>query len=170
MSMQHMEPGELAERLRVLRARRALSLTEASQLIGLNRGTLRDLENGQRTPFGSTLRKIARAYNIPVSALVEDQRVPLDSEEPTLPEGVKGPDPAQWGTYSERAFTQEQAWPKSYGHQHRMHVSESPLFSGDKPPTYIKLDSKSFHELLQQVRDGKLSVQEAEERAWRETA
>jgi transcriptional regulator with XRE-family HTH domain len=66
----------LAERLRVLRAQRGLSLTEASAKIGVNRHTLRDLELGKREPYGPTLRKLAEGYNVPVARLLEET-VPL---------------------------------------------------------------------------------------------
>jgi transcriptional regulator with XRE-family HTH domain len=64
--------GSLAERLRVLRARHGLSLTEASEELGVNRHTLRDLELGKREPYGPTLRKIAVGYNVPMAWLLEE--------------------------------------------------------------------------------------------------
>lgn len=76
-----MMQGSLAERLRVLRAQRGLSLTEASEKIGINRHTLRDLELGKREPYGPTLRKIAEGYNVPVARLLEEP-VPLGGEAP----------------------------------------------------------------------------------------
>ncbi len=71
--------GSLAERLRVLRAQHGLSLKEASEKIGVNRHTLRDLELGKREPYGPTLRKIAEGYNVPIGRLLEEEAVPLDS-------------------------------------------------------------------------------------------
>src|SRR5215203_243244 len=67
----------LAERLRVLRAQQGLSLTEASEKIGVNRHTLRDLELGKREPYGPTIRKIAEGYAVPVAQLFEEPAVPL---------------------------------------------------------------------------------------------
>jgi transcriptional regulator with XRE-family HTH domain len=76
--------GSLAERLRVLRAQRGLTLAEASKMIGVNRHTLRDLELGKREPYGPTLRKIAEGYGTTVSALLtEAEPVPL-GEAPVL--------------------------------------------------------------------------------------
>ena len=56
----------LAEALRVIRARKGLTLAEASELIGVNRHTLRDLELGKREPYGPTLRKLASGYGVSV--------------------------------------------------------------------------------------------------------
>jgi transcriptional regulator with XRE-family HTH domain len=67
-----MTQGSLAERLRVLRAQHGLSLTEASEKIGVNRHTLRDLELGKREPYGPTMRKIAEGYGVPVARLLEE--------------------------------------------------------------------------------------------------
>jgi transcriptional regulator with XRE-family HTH domain len=67
-----MMQGSLAERLRVLRAQHGLSLTEASEKIGVNRHTLRDLELGKREPYGPTIRKIAEGYGVPVARLLEE--------------------------------------------------------------------------------------------------
>jgi transcriptional regulator with XRE-family HTH domain len=75
-----MTQGSLAERLRVLRAQHGLSLTEASEKIGVNRHTLRDLELGKREPYGPTIRKIAVAYGVPVARLLEE-RVLLGKDE-----------------------------------------------------------------------------------------
>jgi transcriptional regulator with XRE-family HTH domain len=73
----YMMQGSLAERLRVLRAQHGLSLTEASEKIGVNRHTLRDLELGKREPYGPTIRKITEAYGVPVARLLAEP-VPLD--------------------------------------------------------------------------------------------
>ena len=63
----------LAEKLRLLRARQGLSLLAASEQLGLDRHTLRDLELGRgRTPRYPTLAKIAQGYEVPVEDLLED--------------------------------------------------------------------------------------------------
>ena len=68
----------LAARLRVLRARKGLSLLAASEELGVDRHTLRDLELGRgRTPRYPTLAKIADGYDVPVEDLLE--------KEPLLP-------------------------------------------------------------------------------------
>ena len=64
----------LAERLRVLRARKGLSLLAASEELGVDRHTLRDLELGRgRTPRYPTLAKIAEGYDVPVEDLLEKE-------------------------------------------------------------------------------------------------
>jgi transcriptional regulator with XRE-family HTH domain len=72
----------LATRLRVLRARRGLSLTEAGELAGIQRQTLAKLERGQRErPHDTTLAKIAQAYAVPVEDLLEEPPVLLGKAE-----------------------------------------------------------------------------------------
>ncbi len=61
----------------MIRAQRGLTIAEASNLIGVNRHTLRDLELGRREPYGPTVRKIAEAYGVPVSQLLEEPALPL---------------------------------------------------------------------------------------------
>jgi transcriptional regulator with XRE-family HTH domain len=67
-----MTQESLAMRLRVLRAERALSLTEAAERAGIQRQTLALLERGERRPHDPTLAKLARAYGVPVRELLED--------------------------------------------------------------------------------------------------
>ncbi len=67
----------LSERLRVLRARRGLSLTEAAERAGVTRDTISDLERGKRRAYMPTLTKIAKGYRVPVEELLEEP-VPLD--------------------------------------------------------------------------------------------
>jgi transcriptional regulator with XRE-family HTH domain len=64
--------GSLAEKLRVLRARMGLSLTEAAARAGVTRDTLSDLEHGKRHPYMPTLTKIAGGYGVPVEELLEE--------------------------------------------------------------------------------------------------
>ena len=71
-----MMQGSLAERLRILRARKGLTLTEASERIGITRHTLRSLERGGQDPHYPTLHKIAEGYGVPVEELLEEA-VPL---------------------------------------------------------------------------------------------
>src|SRR5215218_1274028 len=68
-----MAQRSLAEKLRVLRARRGLSLVEASELLGINRHTLRSLEMGaKKAPHYGTLHKVAQGYGVPVEDLLEE--------------------------------------------------------------------------------------------------
>src|SRR5215212_3821236 len=77
--------GSLPAKLRVLRAREGLYLTDAAKKIGIGRDTLAALERGERRPAVPTLRKIADAYGVPVEELLEDQ-------EPALAGKAKAPD------------------------------------------------------------------------------
>jgi transcriptional regulator with XRE-family HTH domain len=72
----------LAKRLRVLRARKGLSLLAASEELGVDRHTLRDLELGRgRTPRYPTLAKIAEGYDVPVEDLLEKEPLLLSLEQ-----------------------------------------------------------------------------------------
>ena len=67
-----MMQGSLAERLRVLRAQRGLTLVEAAENAGVGRDTLSDLERGRRHPVMPTLSKIAQGYGVPVEDLLDE--------------------------------------------------------------------------------------------------
>jgi transcriptional regulator with XRE-family HTH domain len=77
-----MMQGSLAEKLRVLRARMGLSLTEAASHAGVTRDTLSDLEHGKRHPYMPTLSKIAAGYGIPVEELIEEPALAGKAEAP----------------------------------------------------------------------------------------
>ncbi len=83
-----MEQGSLAEKLRVLRARRGLSLLAASKQLGIDRHTLRRVELGVQEPQYPTLAKIAEGYGVPVEKLLEEPVFAGKGEAPTtgLPE------------------------------------------------------------------------------------
>jgi transcriptional regulator with XRE-family HTH domain len=76
-----------SEKLRLLRAQRGLTLTEAAQKIGVTRGTLASLEKGSREPQMPTLFKISEAYQIPVLDLRgrEDTASPRGSTPEDVP-------------------------------------------------------------------------------------
>jgi len=80
-----MTQATLAELLRVLRARRGLTVAEAATRMGIQRHTLRDLELGRRTPTIPTLHKIAEGYGISVEELLEEP-APKARTTPTLEE------------------------------------------------------------------------------------
>src|SRR5215208_908847 len=67
-----MMQGSLAVRLQALRARGGLTLTEASEQLGINRHTLSRLESGTQKPYGPTLKKLATGYGVPVEELLEE--------------------------------------------------------------------------------------------------
>src|SRR4051812_45087769 len=68
----HMMQRSLGGHLQVLRAQRGLTLTEASELLGMNRHTLSRLEQGTQKPYGPTLKKLAEGYGVPVEELLEE--------------------------------------------------------------------------------------------------
>ena len=74
-----MMQSSLAERLRVLRAKRGLGLVEAAEGIGIDRQTLRRLERGDGHPYFPTLRKISAFYDVSVEELIvaEEETAPL---------------------------------------------------------------------------------------------
>jgi transcriptional regulator with XRE-family HTH domain len=82
-----MMQGSLAMRLRVLRAERGLSLTEAAERAGIQRQTLALLERGERHPHDPTLAKIAKGYGVPVKDLLEEP-VPLGEAQEGEPGSV----------------------------------------------------------------------------------
>jgi DNA-binding XRE family transcriptional regulator len=68
-----MMPGAIAVKLRDLREERGLTHKEAAALAGVVPKTVIDLESGKRPPYMPTVTKIARAYGVPVEALVEEE-------------------------------------------------------------------------------------------------
>ena len=76
--------GSLAERLRVLRAQRGMTLVEAAEQTGVGRDTLSDLERGRRHPVMPTLAKIAQGYGVPVEDLLEEPALVGKDEAPPL--------------------------------------------------------------------------------------
>ncbi len=67
-----MVQGSLAHKLRVLRAKRGLTLREAASLTGVAKETISDLERGLRHPHDPTLAKIAKGYDVSVEELLEE--------------------------------------------------------------------------------------------------
>jgi transcriptional regulator with XRE-family HTH domain len=86
-----MMQGSLAEKLRVLRARMGLSLTEAASRAGVTRDTLSDLEHGKRQPYMPTLAKIAAGYGVPVEELLEEPALAGKAEAPQETGHESGP-------------------------------------------------------------------------------
>lgn len=71
-AVEYEEPIEpLPIMLRAMRGRRNITKEEASELIGISRGCLIDLEYGRRVPRHVTLRKIANGYGVPLGDLGE---------------------------------------------------------------------------------------------------
>lgn len=60
--------AQVGQRLRALRTERGLSLSELARRAGLGKGTLSELEHGQRNPTLDTLFALTRALRLPLSA------------------------------------------------------------------------------------------------------
>ena len=63
----------LAENLKQLRAERQLSLSDVAKLSGLSKAMLSDMEKGSSNPTINTLWKLAHAFNVPYTRLLEEQ-------------------------------------------------------------------------------------------------
>lgn len=87
----------LAENLRILRAKRNLTITDAASEIGITRETLRDLENGTRDPYPPTLARLAKGYNVSVRDL-------LSSSEELATEGKAKVQPADTAGAGQEIF------------------------------------------------------------------
>src|SRR5215203_174177 len=70
-----MTHGSLALKLRVLRAEKALTIEQAAARAGVTPETISDAERGRRHPYLPTLRKLAKAYNVPVEELLSAEEV-----------------------------------------------------------------------------------------------
>jgi transcriptional regulator with XRE-family HTH domain len=68
-----MMPGPIAMKLRDLREERGLTQKEAAELANVTPQTLIALESGKRPPYMPTVTKLARAYDVPVEELVEEE-------------------------------------------------------------------------------------------------
>jgi transcriptional regulator with XRE-family HTH domain len=66
----------VAERLRLERGRRKMSLSALSTSSGVSRSMLSQIESGKTTPTITVLWKIATALEMPFSALLGDDRPP----------------------------------------------------------------------------------------------
>jgi transcriptional regulator with XRE-family HTH domain len=62
--------GMVGERLRSVRERRGMTLTEVSKHTGVSKSTLSRLENGQRRPALELLLPLAQLYGVPIDTLV----------------------------------------------------------------------------------------------------
>src|SRR5215218_8290419 len=69
---QRMIQKPLADRLRLLRAQRGLTVKDAAQQVGVDRHTLRRIELGTQGAQYPTLAKIADGYGVPVEDLLEE--------------------------------------------------------------------------------------------------
>jgi transcriptional regulator with XRE-family HTH domain len=77
-----MTQKSLADRLRLLRAQRGLTVKDAAQRVGVDRHTLRRIELGTQEAQYPTLAKIADGYGVPVEELLEEPVVAGKAEAP----------------------------------------------------------------------------------------
>ncbi len=63
----------MSEYLKVLRKRRALSLSELALLSNVGRVTINRIENGKQKPMPRTIRRLAQALEVNVEELTRDQ-------------------------------------------------------------------------------------------------
>ena len=63
----------MSEYLKVLRKRRALSLSELALLSNVGRVTINRIENGKQKPMPRTIRRLAQALEVGVEELTNDQ-------------------------------------------------------------------------------------------------
>jgi transcriptional regulator with XRE-family HTH domain len=64
----------LAENLKEIRAKKKLTLDEASKLTGVSRSMLSAIEKGDANPTISVIWKIANGYKVKFSSLMEDRK------------------------------------------------------------------------------------------------
>ncbi len=65
----------LGRKLRIMRAKRGLSLREAARRAGMVKETISDIERGKTHPYDVTLAKLAQAYEVPVEDLLGETAV-----------------------------------------------------------------------------------------------
>ena len=91
----------LGRKLRLMRAERGLSLREAARRAGVVKETISEIERGKTHPYDVTLAKLAHAYDVPLTELLEEP-VPLGEAPPEtrrLPQWARTSD---MSTFSER--------------------------------------------------------------------
>lgn len=62
-------------RLRVLRERTGMSLTDLSKGSGISLSYLSDLENGKREPNARVTKLLAQALNVPIAVIEKEDRI-----------------------------------------------------------------------------------------------
>jgi len=72
----------LATKLRVLRAERGLTVRQVSELSGVAKETISQVERGERHPYDRTLAKLAHVYDVPVESLLEEPAFAEKAEAP----------------------------------------------------------------------------------------
>ena len=92
-----MTQKSLANRLRLLRAQRGLTVKDAAHQVGVDRHTLRRIELGTQEAQYPTLAKIADGYGVPVEGLLEEPVAAGKAEAPEAgPPDQRSPEEAGW--------------------------------------------------------------------------
>lgn len=86
-----METDEITLKLRDVRAASGLSLSKAADLTGVSKAMLGQIERGESSPTIATLWKIAKGFQLPLSALIgtSDPRQPGLFRTVTFPGSLK---------------------------------------------------------------------------------
>lgn len=66
-----MAPDEITLKLRDMRAASGLSLSKVAEMTGVSKAMLGQIERGESSPTIATLWKIAKGFQLPLSALIE---------------------------------------------------------------------------------------------------
>ncbi len=66
-----MAPDEITLKLRDVRAASGLSLSKVAELTGVSKAMLGQIERGESSPTIATLWKIAKGFQVPLSALID---------------------------------------------------------------------------------------------------
>ena len=82
----------MTQGLRRIRAQRQLTLRALSEISGVGKETISDIERGIRTPQTLTLGKLAAALDVDINDLLEDQYSPKARSRPSLEPPDSGDD------------------------------------------------------------------------------
>jgi transcriptional regulator with XRE-family HTH domain len=158
-----MMQGSLAESLRILRAQRGLTLTDAAERAGVTRDTLSDLERGKRHAYMPTLAKIAKGYGVPVEDLLEELALTGKAEAPDTGRTARGAALERYKSLRDRLFDIEELG----RHEQRAVFDESlqlckDLLLSDAPTDSERREQNLVLDVLQQATWRILAVWELE--------
>jgi len=73
----------IGDKIRLLRKEKKISIRMLSELTGLSKSTLSDIENNKsKKPTVDTISRVAKALEIPISELLEEDLQDTESNEP----------------------------------------------------------------------------------------
>lgn len=84
-----MSDSKIQINLRILRQRAGLSLSQASELTGVSKAMLGQIERGESSPTIATLWKLAKGFHLPLTAFIEDLVETADTYVPAAPHPVR---------------------------------------------------------------------------------